>query len=55
MTQEKDAKEKKGKKSRRIRKRQWIHDKVEVEGEMSFRGPRMLNILPCDPCIMDLV
>ena len=33
----------------------WRHDRVEVEGEMSFRGPRLLNILPCDPCIMDLV
>ena len=33
----------------------WRHDRVEVEGEMSFRGPRMLNILLCDPCIMDLV
>lgn len=31
------------------------HVGVEVEGEMSFRGPGMLNILPCDPCIMDLV
>lgn len=31
----------------------WRHGGVEVEGEMSFRGPGMLNISPCDPCIMD--
>lgn len=33
----------------------WRHGGVEVEGEVSFRGPGMLNISPCDPCIMDLV
>lgn len=48
-------KEKKNQEVQERSRGMWRHDRVEVEGEMSFRGPWMLNILPCDPCIMDLV